>query len=214
MARLANGGVSVVHYAAYLRETYFYSREDPQIQAAATAYFRGVDRAMVEPFLQHAKSEVGHDALALNDLATLGFEVSSIPEEAPLPATELLISYPYWAMSHKSPAAYLGYLFFLEFLPTSQGGGLTQALVRLGVPSAAMTFLQEHQSVDVHHNRLMKLYANHMIRTPEVLAEVVGAMASTARAFRGMLEEAFETVDAKTATLAPAARSGSELLQA
>lgn len=195
LLRVASGDISINHYAAYLRETYFYTREDPQIQAAATAYLRGHDRALVEPFLQHARSETGHDQLALNDLASIGFDVTDIPNQAPLPATELLFGYPLWAMAHKSPAAYLGYLFFLEFLPTSQGGAIAAAIARAGVPVSAMTFLTEHREVDVHHNRLMKVYADHMIRTPETLEHVTTALSATARAFRGMLEEAFESVD-------------------
>ena len=42
--RLTRGDLTLAHYASYLRETYFYTREDPQIQALCTAWFRGSDR--------------------------------------------------------------------------------------------------------------------------------------------------------------------------
>lgn len=203
LRRAIAGDVSAAHYAAYLRETYFYTREDPQIQAAATLYLRGADREMVGPFLQHARSEVGHDQLALNDLAALGYDVSSIPSEDCLPATALLFSYPMAAMAHRSPVAYLGYLFFLEFLPTSQGESIAGVAARAGVPREAMSFLIEHREVDVHHNRLMKVYADHMIRSDNDLASAIFAMQATGIAFVGMLENAFESVDVGTTQLRP-----------
>lgn len=192
MRRLSEGPIGVEHYASYLRETYFYTRENPQIQATATAGFRGSDREMVKPFLRHALSEVGHDHMALSDMATLGWDVSAIPDQSPLPTTVPLISYPYYAIQHRSPISYLGYLFFLEFLPTSRGNDIASRLAQLGVPKAAMTFLIEHQNVDVHHNRFMELYAERMLRTPQAVAEVVYSMEVTGRLYANMIEGAFE----------------------
>jgi hypothetical protein len=69
---LAGGQITLEHYKAILREIYHYSKEDPQIQALATVYFRGDDRDSVKMFLKHAISEIGHDQLALADLEALG----------------------------------------------------------------------------------------------------------------------------------------------
>src|SRR5262249_41672193 len=137
MRRLAGGPLGLAHYVSYLRETYFYTRENPQIQAAATAWFRGEDREMVKSFLRHALSEVGHDQMALADITTLGFDGSAITCELPLPTTVPLVSFPYYAIQYRSPISYLGYLFFLEFLPTSRGGDVAAAIGKLGVPPAA-----------------------------------------------------------------------------
>src|ERR1700756_5057001 len=100
--RLFNGDITTDHYASYLRETYFYTRDNPQIQAVATAWLRGPDRQAVKAFLRHALSEVGHDGLALADLMTLGRDVSSIPDEQPLPFTAALISFPFYAIQYRS----------------------------------------------------------------------------------------------------------------
>lgn len=195
MRRLAEGRIGIDHYAAYLRETYFYTREDPQKQAAATAYFRGVDRQMVKHFLRHALSEVGHDQMALDDLATLGFDTQAIPNENPLPATIAMTGFAYYAIQYRRPVAYLGWIYFLEFLPTSSGDGIAASLRQLGVPEGAMTFLDEHRSVDVQHNKLMRLYVDQMVRTPEDLSEVVYTMSVTGKLFANMLEGAFEAAD-------------------
>jgi len=211
--RLAAGSVGPNHYAAYLRETYFYTREDPQIQALATAWFRGADREMVKPFLQHALAEVGHDQMALDDLATLGFDIGSIPSENPLPTTLALISFPYYAIQYRTPISYLGYLYFLEFLPTSQGAGISVALSHAGVPEAAMSFLKEHRTADVGHNRLMKRYADKMLRRREDVDEVAYAMNVTAKLFSGMLEGAFKSVDRGESQILPRANRALEPAQ-
>jgi pyrroloquinoline quinone (PQQ) biosynthesis protein C len=212
MQRLQRGEVGLDHYAAYLRETYFYTREDPQKQATATARFRGADREMVKYFLRHALSEVGHDQMALNDLATIGFDTSPIPAEEPLPATIAMTGFAYYAIHYRQPISYLGWLYFLEFLPTSSGGGIAAALTRIGVPETAMTFLDEHRTVDTQHNKLMRIYADHMIRTHGDLAEVAYAMTVTGALFANMLEGAFEAADcgalpARLATPGPATAS-------
>ncbi len=46
MQRFTRGELDKSHYAALMRETYFYTRENPQIQAAATAFFRGQQRTL------------------------------------------------------------------------------------------------------------------------------------------------------------------------
>jgi hypothetical protein len=38
--RLGRGDLTLAHYASYLRETYFYTRENPRIQGLCTAWFR------------------------------------------------------------------------------------------------------------------------------------------------------------------------------
>src|SRR3569833_3092522 len=157
--RLMERRISTAHYAAYLRETYFYTREDPQIQALCTAWFRGAERELVRPFLQRAVSEIGHDRMALDDLAALGYAVGDIPQEEALPTTIPMVAFPYFAIPHRSAASYLGYLYFLEFLPTSRGAEIAGALLQAGIPGEAMSFLADHRTADVHHTRLMSVYA-------------------------------------------------------
>lgn len=60
-------------YASIMHETYHYTKEDPQLQALASVYFRGDDRKFVLQFLKHAASEVGHDEMALHDAVQLGY---------------------------------------------------------------------------------------------------------------------------------------------
>jgi hypothetical protein len=195
MRQLAEGDIGIWHYTAFLRETYFFTRENPQIQAVATAWFKGPDREMIKPFLHHALSLVGQEQKALADIETLGLDVSAIPDELPLPTTAPLIGFPYYAIQYRSPVCYLGHLFFLDFLPTSRSGEICATLARLGVPEAAMTFLTELQKVDFAHIRTMELYASRLLRTPAAVGEVIYSMEVTGRLYANMLEGAFEAAE-------------------
>lgn len=195
MQRLYAGQMSVDHYKSYLRQTFHYTKDNPQIQALATVYFRGSDREFVRMFYKHATSEVGHDMLALNDLVALGEDVSQIKGENPLPDTIALNSFVFWQIYNGDPIGYLGYLFFLEFLPTSSGKSYMALLEKAGVPREAMSFLLEHATVDVGHNRLMQKYAEGLIRDERDFETIVYAMKVTGWLYANMLEGAFAHAD-------------------
>lgn len=198
MRRLFAGELESAHYAAYLRETFHYTRENPQIQALATVFFRGNQRAAVAPFLRHALSETGHDQLALNDLIALGTSATDtevIRRAQPLPATTALIAYPYYQIYNLNAAGYLGYLYFLEFMPTGFGVEYRNALLRMGVPQNALSFLHDHSTVDVGHNRLMEDYITLLLRDSADLQSAIYAMRVTASLYANLVEDAFNSAD-------------------
>ena len=195
MQRILTGDMTIEHYKAYLRQTYHYTRDNPQIQALATVYFHGADRHFVKIFYKHAISEIGHDELALNDLKSLGQDVDAIRIENPLPETVALNGFVFYQIYNRNPIGYLGYLFFLEFLPTSSGAGYMQLLEKAGVPRSAMTFLLEHTHVDVYHNKLMERYVDGLIQIEADLQAVIYTMKGTGHLYAAMLEAAFKQVD-------------------
>jgi pyrroloquinoline quinone (PQQ) biosynthesis protein C len=187
---LASGRITRAQYAAILRQIFHHARENPQIQALATARFRGDQRDLVKNFLRHAQSEIGHDALALADIAALGEDTAGIRTERPLPATFSLLANAFYMIEHHNPLAYLGYLFQLEYTPVQVGPGLMASLEGCGIPKAAMTFLEEHATVDVAHCRLLQQYADKLIRTQEDLNDVLYMRKVTADGYLRMLEAA------------------------
>ena len=81
--------------------------------------------------------------------------------------TTALISFPFYAIQYRGPISYLGYLYFLEFLPHFAWGRYRRCLeAQLVCRQRASSFLHEHRTVDVHHNRLMKRYADEMVQEP------------------------------------------------
>lgn len=125
----------------------------------------------------------------------LGADVTFIAREFPLPTTVGLTSFPYWAVQFLNPVSYLGYLYFLEGLPTSAGNSLATSLQQVGVPEGAMTFLAEHATVDVAHIKLMERYVDTLVRTERDLFDVSYAMRTTAKLYELMVAGAFEAAD-------------------
>ena len=195
MQRFWDRGLGLEHYASLMRQIFHHARENPQIQAAATAFFRGRQREMVQPFLRHAVSEVGHDQLALNDTAALGYDVSAIPMEQPLPATTALVAFPYYQIYNQNPVGYLGYLYYLEFMPTTFGAQYMEVLGDMGVPREALSFLIDHTVIDVGHNKLMRNYVQSLVVTQEDISSVCYAIRATGYLYGCMVTEAFAHAD-------------------
>lgn len=197
MQRFRDGKITQAHYAALLREVYFYTRENPQLQAGATLYFQGGQREMVKDFLRHATSEIGHDQLALNDMAAMGFDNSGITEGRPLPATIALTAFAFYQIVGRNPVGYLGYLYFLEFMPVRSGASYISGLTKLQVPLEATSFLQDHSVIDVGHSQAMTQYADNLLTTQRDIDDVIYAMRVTGELYSTMVKRTFESIDAQ-----------------
>jgi pyrroloquinoline quinone (PQQ) biosynthesis protein C len=63
-----------------------------------------------------------------------------------------------------------------------------------------MTFLNEHVTVDVAHNKLMEEYITRLVRTEADLAAVSYALRVTAELYGAMLSRAMDSANALPAT--------------
>lgn len=192
MRKLSGGDLTPVEYRSVLREIFHHTRENPQLQALATVFFRGRQRDSIRSFYAHAASEIGHDQLALNDYVTLGGDAKDVPYQNPLPATTALLAYGFYQIYNLNPLGYLGYLYFLEFTGTSSGEGLMGSLRKIGVPDGALTFLRDHTEIDVGHNRLMQKYSEQLLNTDADIDCVVYAMKTTGYLYSQMIMQAIE----------------------
>lgn len=195
--RVRDGSLTIAHYKSVLKQIYFSTRENPSLQAMATAYFRGHQRTITGKFMKHALQEVGHDQLAVNDLKALGEDVGVLQFQKPLPATTALISYAFYQIQHQNPMGYLGYIYHLEAMPTKAGRSYMDSLKQIGVPDSALTFIEEHATVDIAHNKLMDSYIEEMITTQEDLEAFVYGMKVCANLYAKMVEDAFKEADEK-----------------
>ncbi|TVQ76487.1 MAG: hypothetical protein EA369_09995 [Bradymonadales bacterium] len=195
--RLYKGDLQLKHYKAYLRETYFHAGRNPQIQTISAAKFTNEQRKLTRQVFQHAISEIAHDLLALNDLKALGHDVSKIPDEMPLPDTIALVSFPLYVINYLNPVGYLGYLFHLEVLPTMNGPKYMEILKGMGVPEEALTFIQEHATVDQYHTELIRSYLQELVQSKEDLEFVIYCAQTTCHLHWKMITGAFESVDSR-----------------
>ncbi len=196
LVRVSKREIGLDHYASYLRQVFHHTRENPQIQALATVYFRGHQRAAIKRFFKHASSEIGHDQLAQGDLDELGYDTHNLAFENPLPETTALISFPFHQIYNLNPVGYIGYLYFLEFLPTGSGVAIMSALANAGVPREAMRFLHDHSTIDIAHNQLMDGYIKTLITSERELQSAIYAMRVTGALYARMIESAFAYADA------------------
>ena len=196
MRHLADGNMTLEEYRSYLKQVSYCVRENPQLQALATVYFRGRQRDAIKGFYQHAISEIGHDQLALNDFVDLGGDPALVPYKNPLPATTALTSFAFYQIYNLNPLGYLGYLYFLEFMPTKAGPVIAEQLAAIGIPQSATTFLRDHIEIDQAHNRLMKHYAEMLLKTDADVDAVEYAMKTTAYLYEAMIGEAIKDVHA------------------
>lgn len=179
-------------YARALREIYFYTRESPQLQAQLAARVTGPRRTAVRRLLGHALDEIGHEKLALEDLATLGVDTTGIEHENPLPSTVPMVAFPAYLLNHANPIGYLGQILFLEFLPTAVGDQLIESLKAAGIADEALEFLAEHAKVDVAHNRLMERHVEDLVLDEYDVESVVYAIRVCAHNYAAMLDGAFQ----------------------
>jgi hypothetical protein len=193
--RLFQGEIRQPHYAQLMRQIFHQARENPQIQALATIRFRGTRREAISGFYRHAVSEIGHDELALADYASCGGDPEPVRNENPHPATSAVTGFAFHQIYNLNPVGYLGYLFFLEFLPTSVGNGIIDRLRDVGVPENAFTFLQDHVRVDVGHNKAMEHYCQSLILDQADLSSVIYALRATSHLYTKMIEAAVSYVD-------------------
>jgi Iron-containing redox enzyme len=195
IGHLMSGAIGVPHYAQLMRQIFHQARENPQLQALATVRFRGARRDAVGIFYRHAASEIGHDELALADYAACGGNPTPVRTENPHPATSGVTGFAFHQIYNQNPVGYLGYLFFLEFLPTSVGGGMIERLRSAGVPSNAFKFLEDHVTVDVGHNKAMEKYCEILIRDEDDMSSVKYALQATSYLYTKMIEAAVDSVD-------------------
>lgn len=192
MTRLQSGDFQIRNYKGFLLETYHHAGLNPQIQAFATMYFKDNPREMIGLFYKHAGSEIGHDLLALNDLGALGENIEKLRHSKPLPSTAAFNAFALMQIQLVNPVAYLGYLFHLEFLPTQQGRVHIERLKHLGVPKNALTFLEEHATIDAGHNKMMERYIDTLVKDEATFDQVAYALNCSCHLHYNMLAAAFE----------------------
>jgi hypothetical protein len=190
--KIENGEMAICHYKGFLLETYHNAGLNPQLQAYTTMFFKAKHRATIKKFFQHAISEIGHDLLALNDLKILGVDGEFVENSAPLPTTVGFLGNVLYQVQFGSPLSYLGYLFHLEYTPVVNGDKIMNMLKSKGVPNSALTFLEEHSTVDVAHTKLMDAYLESLVESDHGFNVVAQSLKSSIVLHNRMMEGAFE----------------------
>jgi len=192
--RMSQGNLSVEEYKAILREIYRYARENPQMLGCMASRMKGGQREVVQMLFRHASSEIGHDQMALQDLKALGEDIREVELGFPLPSTTAFTAYGYYQIDRLDPAGFLGFLYYLEIIPTLAGSQIMEKLKMAGLPEEAMSFIAEHAEVDQHHTKLIDRYVELCITNHDHLKSVIYGIECTASLYGEMITKAIESV--------------------
>jgi hypothetical protein len=201
--KVLKGTITKIEYAEILKQFYFYTATNPQVQALVAVYFKGQQRGQVKGFFRHAISEIGHDQMALNDIQAMGLDIDFVGKEYPLSQTQALIAHPFYLAQFGNPVAYLGYLFHLEFTPTTIGKDAMEGLLKAGIPIEALSFLHEHATVDEIHNKFMEDYVANLVCTEKDFQDVIVSMRDTAYYHTKMMDDAIEMANTRKKSETP-----------
>lgn len=137
-------------YMIYMIETYHYTSHNACNQALA-----GISHPENPVFMKfcfdHAADESGHELMALHDLRSFANVAEEISLPAPLPATEVLISYLYWVSQHGNPYRRLGYSFWAESSYQYINPVVEKVKQQLGLRDGQLTFFMAHSVIDQAH---------------------------------------------------------------
>jgi len=192
---IANGNFTANHYAMLLREIYHNTHENPEAFARMTGLLRGDQRKLNKKILRHSWQESGHDQMALDDLARLGYDPGAARDGRALWATEAFTAFTSFQMERRNPLAFLGYVYHLENVATSWGPKLGRCLHSLGIRPEAMSFLMEHSEADITHVKFNEEYFRELVTQEKDLEDVLYGLRGAVRLYSLMLQSVIDAVD-------------------
>ncbi|MDQ3002544.1 MAG: iron-containing redox enzyme family protein [Fibrobacterota bacterium] len=208
--KLASGALELRHYKGFLRESFHNTRQNPGTMAMFAAHVKSGEPGLKAKFLKHTAMELGHDEMALDDLRVLGEDVETIRNGLPLVATEAMTGFIMLQIQHRNPLAFLGYSYHLEAIPVRMGSAAMGALVNLGIPMNAVSFLKEHIEADPVHSKWNRDYVEGFVRTASDLEAVVYGMRGTCELHGLMFQAIDDGYEAPPISWTPAAQTSAE----
>ena len=173
-SRLRSGDINIVHYFAYLRETYHLVRHTPIYLTIAADRLAREDERLAEYFREFAHEETGHELLCVRDLRALGQNADEILSGHPNPGAWGIVTQCYYWAAQGNPVALLGDAFATEELGVASGLEVARLLEsNYGIPRKATNFLRVHGSEDEKHleaaARAIEWYADDRTHYAEIV---------------------------------------------
>lgn len=202
---IREGRITPALYAAYLLETYHYTRHNAKNQALAGVVAASADPRYMKFCFAHASEETGHELMALHDMKSVGAVFDPIPP--PLPATDVLIAYLYWISATGDPVQRLGYSFWAETSYAFIMPVIKKVQEDLGLKPAQMTFFLSHAQIDEAHAaevRRMVVESCGTERQWEAVATVMEvSLEQTGRMMDGVMSEYMKLMEGRSERYAP-----------
>lgn len=139
-------------YRLMMEQIYHYTRFNSVNQAAAALRTSPERRRLLKFVYKHAAEELGHEAMVLHDLKSIGLLDEYSLKQGPLPPTAALISYLTQVALEKGAVARLGYSYWAESCYGHIDELLKKFRTDLQLGDANMTFFVAHSEIDAGHS--------------------------------------------------------------
>ncbi|QRX84055.1 iron-containing redox enzyme family protein [Glaciimonas sp. PAMC28666] len=190
---IEKGKITKAMYAIYMIETYHYTSHNARNQVMAGTRNDCSD-VYTKFCYQHAAEEVGHEKLALHDLASIGLcdiKNAALSLQRPLLETESLIAYLYWISLTGNPLQRLGYSYWAESCYTYINPMVTKLRSALGLERSQMTFFIAHSDIDTQHFEDVKNVIRRTCKSQDDLNSIAYVMEVTLRMTGKMLDAVY-----------------------
>lgn len=139
-------------YERFLVESYYHVRAASKVYALAGSRISESDESIREWLLEHAVDEYGHHNWVMDDLRTLGYDVTKLSTSKPSVPTDALIAWMYYVAGVHNPVAILADSYVIEGLSQLFAAQLANSMKSaLNVPDNAVTYLARHGIADQAH---------------------------------------------------------------
>ncbi len=184
-------GMSRDLYRLTMAQLFHYTRHNSINQAAAVFRAEPEEIALLRFAYEHAKEELGHERMILNDLRSCELLQPDEPLADPLPAADALINYLYGVALREGPVPRLGYSYWAESAYRHVAPLLVAARDSLGLSDRQMTFFAAHAEIDLRHAEQVRTIIRRTVTTPERADAVVRVAVTSLWLTIQILEQAF-----------------------
>ena len=184
-------GCSPELYRVTMLQIFHYTRHNSLNQAVAALRVEPEQLSLLRFVYEHAREELGHDKLVLNDLSAAGLWQAGEPLDAPLPATDALINYLYGIALREGPVARLGYSYWAESVYEQISPLLGSVRKSLSLTDRDLTFFRAHSLIDVRHAQQVRSALERSAISAEQGDAVVSVATTTLWLTLQLLEQAF-----------------------
>lgn len=139
-------------YALWLCQVAHLTKHTSAHQGLVGTRYQEISHQYMKFCFEHAAEEVGHEMMAVHDLRKIGLSAKTVSDlPAPLPATEKLTAYLYYAAQYSHPATRLGFSYWAEKCYPFIQGLAANTKKSLGLQNSQMTFFVSHSEIDEKH---------------------------------------------------------------
>lgn len=192
---LAGTSLRAPHYASMLREIWHHAQQTPRLQTLALGAFREEQREALRPLFAAGGCAGVDSSLLTSDLQALGISGYRAAASTPLATTTAFTAFVHYQLSESDPVGYLGYVWFMNFMPRRLRPLLIAQIDREAIPPNAARFALGVSEVRRTNDDQLVERFRELVRKPRELSIIVHTVRASGVLFASLLAGAIEEAD-------------------